>query len=120
MKRSILALFTLFAFSGFSQEGIHVHNGFLKAEEYVHMNDGRQRDYAMGIVDGMLLAPLFGAPTAWRDGQKIGAFGNCITGMTDTQVAAIISKFVRDHPERWNDPLNAVAFTAMTQACSQK
>jgi len=40
--------------------------------------------------------------------------------MTDAQVAAIISKFVRDHPERWNRSLNVVAFTAMTQACPQK
>jgi hypothetical protein len=120
MKRSMLALFTLLAFSGFSQQGISVKTGFLTAEEFVHLNDQSQHDYAMGVVDGMLLAPLFGAPRAWNDGQKIGAFGDCITGMSSTQVAAIISKFVRDHPERWNGPMHAVAFTAMTQACSQK
>ena len=120
MKRYILALLILFAFSAFSQQGISVKSGFLTAEEFTHMNDQSQHDYAMGVVDGMLLAPLFGAPRAWNDGQKIGAFGQCITGMSSRQVAAIISRFVRDHPERWNEPMHAVAFTAMTQACSQK
>jgi MFS-type transporter involved in bile tolerance (Atg22 family) len=120
MKRSILALFALLAISGLSQQGISVKNGFLTAEEFTHMNDQSQHDYAMGVVDGMLLAPLFGAPHDWKDGQKIGAFGDCITGMSSRQVAAIISKFVRDHPERWNESMHAVAFAAMTQACSQK
>lgn len=120
MKRSIFALFALFAFSAFSQQGIYIKNGFLTAEEFTHMNDQSQHDYAMGVVDGMLLAPLFGAPRAWNDGQKIGAFGDCVTGMSGKQVAAIMSKFVRDHPERWNESMHTVAFTAMTQACSQK
>jgi hypothetical protein len=120
MRRSIFAVFTLFVFSAFSQQGISVKSGFLTAEEFTHMNDQSQHDYAMGVVDGLLLALLFGAPRAWNDGQKIGALGDCITGMSSKQVAAIISKFVRDHPERWNDSMHAVAFTAMTHACSQK
>ena len=120
MKRSVLALFTLFVLSAFLQQGISIKSGFLTAEDFTLMNDQSQHDYAMGVVDGMLLAPLFGAPRAWSDGQKIGAFGECITGMSSKQVAAIISKFVRDHPERWNESMHTVAFTAMTQACSQK
>src|ERR1035437_2629312 len=103
MKRSILILFTLFAISSFSQQGISIKTGFLTAEEFTQMGGQSQHDYAMGVVDGMLLAPLFGAPRAQNDGQNIGAFGDCITGMSSKQVAAIISKFVRDHPERWND-----------------
>jgi hypothetical protein len=120
MKRSILALFTLFVFLGFSQQGIPIKTGFLTAEEFTHMNGQSQHDYAIGVVDGMLLTPMFGAPRAWDNGQKIGAFGDCITGMSSKQVVAIISKFVRDHPERWNDSMHLVAFTAMTRACSLK
>jgi hypothetical protein len=120
LKRSILALFTLFAFSGYSQQGVHIHNGFLTAEEFTHMNGQGQHDYAMGVVDGMLLAPLFGAPRDQNDGQKVGTLEDCITGMSSTQITAIISKFVRDHPERWNDSMHVVAFAAMTHACPQK
>jgi len=117
MKRYILPVLALLAFSGFSQQGVMVHNGFLKSEEFVRMDAMSQSKYAVGIVDGMLLAPLFGAPD---NGQKIRAFGACIEGMSDTQVAAIINKFLRDHPERWNDPLNAAVFSAMTEGCLKK
>jgi hypothetical protein len=118
MKNNIflLLLLSVLPQAGLAQS-VRLHNGFLKAEEFLHMNVNRQRDYATGVVDGMLLAPLFGAPD---NGQKIQSFGACIEGMSDIQVAAIIEKFLRDHPERWNDPLNAVVFTAMTQGCTRK
>jgi hypothetical protein len=103
---------------GIFATGVSVHNGFLRGEEYLHLDAGTQRGYEMGIVDGMLLAPLFGAPATW-DGTKIEPLANCITGMTDTQVAAIISKFLRDHPERWNQNLHVVVFSAFKQACPQ-
>jgi len=78
MKRSILVLFTLFALSCFSQQGISIKAGFLTAEEFTHMNEQSQRDYAMGVVDGMLLPPLFGAPRAWNDGQKLERSGTAL------------------------------------------
>lgn len=111
-----LLLLSLLPQAGVPQ-GVRIHNGFLKAEDFLHMNAKRQRDYAMGVTDGMLLAPLFGAPD---NGEKIQSFGACIEGMSDMQVAAIIEKFLRDHPERWNAPLNAVVFTAMTEGCTSK
>jgi hypothetical protein len=50
MKRSILILFTLFAISGFSQQGISIKTGFLTAEEFTQMGEHSQHDYAMGVV----------------------------------------------------------------------
>jgi phosphoglucomutase len=117
-KKTILSLLLLAAMPQTGAPQVtHVHNGFLKTEAFVHMSTDGKRDYAKGLVDGMLLAPLFGAPD---DGDKIKSFGACIEGMSDTQVAAIIEKFARDHPERWNESLNWVAFTAMTQGCARK
>lgn len=71
----------------------------------------------MGILDGMLLAPAFGAPD---DGTKLKSLGTCIEGMTNVQVKAIIDKFLKDHPERWNNPMHTVAFTAMMEGCQRK
>jgi hypothetical protein len=51
MRRSIFAVFALLVFSAFSQQGISVKSGFLKTEEFTHMNDQSQHDYAMGVVD---------------------------------------------------------------------
>src|SRR5205814_2320443 len=93
-----------------------IHNGFLNAEDYVHISERRQRDYVIGIIDGMMLAPLFGAP---GDGP-IKPLLDCVTGMSDSQIAAIIAKFLREHPERWNESLHGVVYSAMTQSCAQK
>lgn len=120
MRGLTLALCTLFVSIALSQDGIAVKTGFLTAEEFMHMTERGQHDYSMGVVDGMLLAPMFGAPRAWSGGQSISDLGHCVTGMSSTQVAAIISSFVRGHPERWNDSMHVVAFVAMTQACSHK
>ncbi len=81
------------------------------------MSEQRRRAYAIGITDGIMLAPLFGAPS---DGQKLTAFNNCVTGMSDIQIAAIVAKFLQEHPERWNESLHAAVFAAMTQSCAQK
>src|ERR1700690_125719 len=100
MREKMLAvvLLLLFALAGSAQK-VHIKNGFATARQYMDLDSGRQRGYAMGIVDGMLLAPVFGAPD---DGEKLKALGTCITGMDDEQMRAIFDKFLKDHPERWN------------------
>jgi len=74
---------------------VTIHNGFATGEEYLKMNETEQRAYAMGSVNGMLLAPLFGAPK-W----ELRWFERCLEGMTDSQVAAILAEYLRDHPGR--------------------
>ena len=77
------------------------------------MSTEGQRSYTKGLIDGIWLSPLFGAPD---DGDKIQTFATCLEGMTDTQIAAITEKFLKDHPERWNEYLNTVMFSAIRRA----
>jgi hypothetical protein len=65
----------------------------------------------MGAVNGMYNAPLFGAPenrTKW--------FIDYLKDMTNEQVAAIITKFLNDNPERWDEPLNLLSYLAIEHA----
>jgi len=73
MKKAVfsLLLFAILPQSGITQ-GVRIHNGFMKAEDFLHMSTDSRRDYAMGIVDGMLLAPAFGAPTKDRRSSPSG------------------------------------------------
>jgi len=66
----------------------------------------------MGVIDGMLDAPGFGAPK-----KKLSWLETCIVGMNGSQVAAIVDKALRDSPEHWNEPLNGGVFAAMAAAC---
>lgn len=87
--------------------------GFLTAESFLEMSPDQQSAYAAGAVNGMLLARLFGAreeQVRWLEG--------CVEGMSAAQVAAMLEKQLRDHPERWHDRTWHVAsFNVMRQAC---
>jgi hypothetical protein len=105
-------LMVAIAVNGLAAEPVLIQNGFGTGEEYLKMSPLEQRAYAMGIVNGMLLAPLFGAPK-----DRMFRFESCVTGMTDSQVAAILTKYLRDNPGRWHETPHAPMYTALMKAC---
>ena len=66
----------------------------------------------MGAVNGMLVAPLLGARR-----QEMDWLEKCVPQMTDEQVAAILTKYIRDHPGEWHLPLNILTFKAIETTC---
>jgi hypothetical protein len=96
---------------------VRIHKGFVKARLYLDFGDDGQRAYAMGLLDGMYMAPAFGAP----DNDKVLVrIANCIEGMQSSQVAAIIGKYVRDHPEKWDRDLKDAGYSAVLEACRNR
>ena len=91
-----------------------INQGFFKSEEFLHMSQAQREGFAAGLVDGIYLAPLMGAPE-----QNIEHFNKCVTGMSSTQVAAIIEKFLKEHPEMWHQFLNVEAYNALFATCRE-
>jgi hypothetical protein len=89
--------------------------GFTKTEKYIQLGANQQGIYAAGLVDGMYLTPVFDAPN--KD-KYLTAMRTCLKSMTNTQVAAVITKYAKDHPEKWNMGTNVVAWQALLEACS--
>jgi len=73
-----------------------------------------QSAYAMGLLDGFYMAPMFGAP---EDSNLLIPICNCVEGMKASQVAAIIEKFIKDHPEQWHWDAKFEGYSAMREAC---
>jgi hypothetical protein len=65
----------------------------------------------MGAINGMVIAPLFGAPK-----DKMRWFESDVESMTDDQVAAILSKYLQDNPGRWHDGLHVLMYSAVKEA----
>ncbi len=84
----------------------------LKGKDYLDMPANEKRAYAMGALNGMLVAPLFAAPK-----EKVAWLETCTVNMTGEQVAAILTKYIRDHPAEWHYGLNVLSFNAMVVAC---
>jgi hypothetical protein len=95
-----------------SDERAIVHQGFLKVEKYMELEPREQAIYAAGLVDGMYLAPVFDAP---NDDKYLSSLQVCLKEMSNTQVAAIITKFAKEHPEKWHAGTNALAYQALRQ-----
>ena len=113
MKRVLFSLVFLFPLTSVSlgqEQGVRIHDGFGTVQEFLGMSEIEQRAYAMGAVNGMLLAPLLPE-------TKLERFEQCIEGMNNVQVAAIIEKYVREHPERWHEKTPAFIFSALSSAC---
>jgi hypothetical protein len=113
MKRKLLlALFFVLAGHLYAAEGVVIRNGFGTGEDFLNMNSAEQRAYAMGVIIGMLLAPLFGASKSnmlWIE--------QCVERMTDSQAAAILNKYLRNNPGRWHETPHAPMYSAMLASC---
>jgi hypothetical protein len=93
------------------EQGVLIHNGFGTGQDYIKMSSVQKRAYAMGSVNGILLAPLFGAPK-----EKVQWLELYVENMTDVQIAAILSKYLEDNPGRWHDGLHILTYSAIKEA----
>jgi hypothetical protein len=107
----MLFVATLYSFASLATP-VAIHNGFGTGEQYLNMSEPEQRAYAAGTINGILLAPLFGAPK-----KNLRRIENCVTGMTDSQVAAILTKYLRDNPSRWHETTHTSMYSALMESC---
>jgi len=89
-----------------------VPGGFLTAGEFSELPRVEQYGYAMGFVNGMMASGILGA-----DGSNVEILDRCTKDMQAKQVAAIIEKYVKDHPEGWHETLAVHSLDALLSAC---
>lgn len=114
MKRLLLPLLVLIAFMGVyaNQHKVKISGGFFTGKDYQDMSDTERRAYATGAINGMLVAPLFGAPE-----DNLTWLKNCTGKMSDEQIAAILAKHINDRPSQLESPLNVLTFDALQATC---
>ena len=112
----VAAFFIVIAIS-LAQPIARVPKGFLTVQKYLELGTVAQGTFAMGFVDGMLMAPMFDASD--QNGQYL-LLSSCVVPMTPRQIAAIIEKYGKEHPERWDEPVHGLAYGALIRACSAK
>ena len=95
-----------------SSEALEIKTGFITGNDYRDFSVREQRIYAIGLIDGMLLGPFFGA-----EKQSLGWLERCATNMNDEQVAAIFGKYLEENPTRWHQSMHTLGWFAMKEAC---
>ena len=113
MKR-LLALLALLLFVNVyaNQQTVKISPGFFSGKDYLDMSDTEKRAYVTGQINGMLVAPFFGAPE-----ENVNWLKSCSSKMSDEDLAAVLSRFIRDQPGQMQTNLNVVTFNALREAC---
>ncbi len=115
MKRVIFFMALLAAANVFaSQQRVTISRGFFTGRDYFEMSDSEKRAYATGAVNGMLVAPFFGAPE-----ERIAWFKTCTAKMSDEQTAAILTRYISSNSDQLGMSLNVVTFNALKDACDK-
>src|SRR5580704_1658305 len=78
----------------------------------VEMTDAARVFYTAGLMDGFYASALFGATD-----KTVANLHLCTKDMDSKQVSAIITKYVKDHPESWHLPLSVEGHNALNAAC---
>ena len=113
MKR-LLPLIALITFISVyaNQQKVSISGGFFNGKDYLEMTDTERRAYVTGAINGMLVAPLFGAPQ-----ENLNWLKTCTNKMSDDQLAVILANYINDKPGNLESSLNAVTFNALQEAC---
>ena len=116
MKRflPLIALITFISVYA-NQQKVSVSGGFFAGKDYLEMTDTERRAYVTGAINGMLVAPFFGAPQ-----ENLNWLKTCTGKMSDEQLAAILTSYINDQPSNLQANLNVVTFSAVQQTCRKK
>jgi len=97
-----------------ADDDVVIKSGYLTGTQYRSLNSIDRQKYAMGLIDGILLSPFFGA-----DKKRLAWLESCATGMNGEQIVAILDKYLRENPARWHESMNALAYFSMKQECGR-
>ena len=112
MKYLIVLIVLIVAINVYAnQQTIKISPGFFTAKDYLDMSDTERRAYVTGQINGMLVAPFFGATE-----DKLSWLKSCSSKMSDEQLAAVLTRYISDHPNQQQN-LNVVTFAALREAC---
>ena len=98
-----------------SQQTVKISPGFFTGKDYLDMSDTEKRAYVTGEINGMLVAPFFGAPE-----ENLNWLKTCSGKMSDEQLASVLSRYIRDQPNQLEQNLNVVTFNALREACRRQ
>jgi hypothetical protein len=95
-------------------EGVRVPNAFMTGQMYLALSASERAAYVMGLVDGVFIGPLFGASE-----ESITALQSCLQKRNNIQIAAILTKYIRDRPEQWHEGAHMLFNARMLELCPE-
>ncbi len=112
MQRLIILVVASLTVSAVLADEIDYYTGILNGNAWLEASELEQVMYVTGAIDGLVFASVFDA-----DMSQVFAFAECCGGMTVAQITAIVQKYLDQHPEDWQEPMNDITYEAITTSC---
>ena len=84
---------------------VRIHDGFSTGEQWLGSKEPAARAYVRGYINGLFISVVIGAQESCVD-----RIADCTDGKTDHQLAAMLRKYLSDHPEEWHLPLATTTY----------
>jgi hypothetical protein len=91
--------------------------GYLKGSEFVQLAWQAQQHYLDGIVDGIRLAPFFGAYDQTYPDSKLRTLLYCIATWGNDR-KAVVDDYVLAHPEKHKHSAHILVNVALLESCN--
>lgn len=91
-----------------TKKRVMIHDGFGSGVDFLKMGEMQRYTYVLGAVNGMLVAPFFGAPM-----ERMNWFESYIETMDINQTVDLLAKYIRDNPDLSKDGLNTLLYMAI-------
>ncbi|MBT5414187.1 MAG: hypothetical protein HOH66_18045 [Rhodospirillaceae bacterium] len=104
------------AAEGASQDGtIRIHGGYVSGVQYMDMDGLTKKAYISGLIEGMLLAPAFGAPN-----ENMEWFYVCTQEIGLNEIRKLLFEYIKNDYDLWENQNPAKNFRAIYQACLER
>ena len=98
------------------RKSVLIQSGFITGNDFLTLNEYAKRKYIIGYVDGLFASPFLGAPES-----QLKTFKECVEDMVDTQLVAILIKYLGERPEEWRELMSAIAYRSLViETCGLK
>jgi hypothetical protein len=98
-----------------AEKTVFIHSGFGTGKDYLQMGDLQKDTYVRGVVNGMLVAPFFGAPE-----EKMKWFESYVETMDVAQAADLLTKYLQNNPADLDEGLNTLLYMAIREDYNKK
>src|SRR5262245_51367865 len=91
---------------------VSISPGFFTGAELNSLSDDQLGMYAAGYVDALQAATMIGVTEHCRK-----ALQACVLGSDRDHLVATIRKYLRENPNRWDEPSNNIIYNALFSDC---
>lgn len=93
---------------------VAVHDGFISGLDVKAFDARGRARYVAGVIDGMLMAPAFGAPQ-----ESVAVLEECVKHMSSTQIADLLTQELNDHPEVRASSAHKTLYRVLAAKCTK-